>query len=221
MNLRSRTTAAANTRPISISRSRARRAGNTLTTNSVHAEPSATGMIENGITVAIVARRSRRGASSDADSDEHRRHEDDHHPRCGPDRAREASEKEASRRNRARHQQPKIVGEKERRERGDDAAECEEREKAEEEPRQAEPQQVVTELLVRRELRASPSRRRRTGRPRRATPIDPNTMPRSRSPFSRRRTRLRDAHACGSRRRENDFHEQFKSRRFPAARCRR
>ena len=53
MNRSSRTTAAANTRPISISRSRARRAGNTLTTNSVQAEPSATGMIENGMTVAI------------------------------------------------------------------------------------------------------------------------------------------------------------------------
>ena len=56
MNRSSRTMPAAKTRPISISRSRARRAGNTLTTNSVQADPSATGMMANGTTVAAAVR---------------------------------------------------------------------------------------------------------------------------------------------------------------------
>ena len=78
MNRRSSTTAAANPSPISMSRSRARLAGNTLTTNSVHAEPRATGMIE--IPWQSWSRRTRGRASSHANADEHGRHEDDDHP---------------------------------------------------------------------------------------------------------------------------------------------
>jgi hypothetical protein len=43
----------AKSRPMSISRSRARRAGNVLTSSSVTAVPIATGMITNGTIVRI------------------------------------------------------------------------------------------------------------------------------------------------------------------------
>ena len=56
MNRSSSTMPTAKTSPISISRSRARRAGNTLTTKSVQAAPSATGMTANGTTVAAAVR---------------------------------------------------------------------------------------------------------------------------------------------------------------------
>ena len=50
MNLRSSTMLVAKTRPISISTSRARLAGKTLTSPSVSIDPSATGITTNGTT---------------------------------------------------------------------------------------------------------------------------------------------------------------------------
>ena len=104
------------------------------------------------------------------------------------------------RRRRARHEEPEIVGQEERRQRCDHAAEREEREEGQEQPRQAKPQQVIAELFVGCELRGHPvgaveqhARRR---------PDRAKTIPRSRSLLTRR-TRLRDAHACGSSRKGN------------------
>jgi hypothetical protein len=97
---RSRTTSPpAKSSPINIRRSRARRAGKTLTSSSVAPVPTATAMMT---------------------------------------------------------EQPQIVGEKEHRQRGDDAAERQEREERQEQPRQSEPEQVVAELRVLRELPGDP-----------------------------------------------------------------
>ena len=66
-----------------------------------------------------------------------------------------------ARRDRRGQQQPQIVGQEERRERGDDAAEGQEREERQEQPRQAEAEQVVAELGVLDELPGEPERRPR------------------------------------------------------------
>jgi hypothetical protein len=50
------TSATANSRPISISRSRARRAGKTLTSPSVTSVPTAVGMTTNGTTLSSAVR---------------------------------------------------------------------------------------------------------------------------------------------------------------------
>src|SRR5688500_12276080 len=56
MNRSSNTMLVANTRPISIRMSRARRAGNTLTSINVTADPTAIGITTNGTTVAIAVK---------------------------------------------------------------------------------------------------------------------------------------------------------------------
>ena len=66
--------------------------------------------------------------------------------------------KQPPRRHRRDQQQPQIVGQKKRRQRGDDAAEGEEGEEGQEEPRQAEPQQVIAEVRIVGELDRDPPR---------------------------------------------------------------
>ena len=61
-NRSSKTMLVANTRPMNIRMSRARRAGKTFTSSSVTAEPSATGITTNGTTVAIAVRINAHGA---------------------------------------------------------------------------------------------------------------------------------------------------------------
>ena len=84
--------------------------------------------------------------------------------------------------------------EEERGQRGDDAAEGEEGEERQEEPGQAEAQQVVAELFVRGELRRQPV----GATEQRADDDQPDAAEQQaaqQSPRSRRRTRLRAAHA--------------------------
>ena len=117
-----------------------------------------------------------------------------------------------SRRDRRDEQQPEIVGEEKGRQRGDDAAEGEKRQEREEQPRQADAQQVVAELGVVGKLSGQPEGslvERRADR-----------MARDMSPRSRRCARLRDAQTCGISKYENAGVIR-RSRRSPAARCRR
>ena len=93
-----------------------------------------------------------------AHTDQHRHQKDHHHPRCLHDRAQEARVEQAPRRNRRHQQQPQIVGQKKRRQRGDDAAESEEGEKRQKQPRQPHAEEEVTELRVILEVAGQPER---------------------------------------------------------------
>jgi hypothetical protein len=73
-------------------------------------------------------------------------------------RPREAREEQPAHRHRRNDEQPQIVGEKERRQRRDDAAEGEKREERQEQPRQTEPQQVIAQLRVVPKLPRQPER---------------------------------------------------------------
>ena len=193
----------AKTSPISIRMSRARRAGNTLT--SAERDHRADGDRDHHEGHDRQRARSRRTRQARERATPTPRstgvmktttiHDD-----C-TDRPREARVEQPPRRHGRRQQQPQIVGQEERRERRDDAAEREEREEREEQPRQAEAKQVVAELLVdapsceRQPVGAPEERRQRpAGRCRR------RRTARARSPRSRRRARLRDDHSEGSRR---------------------
>ena len=157
MKRRSRTMLPANTSPISIRMSRARRAGKTLTSNSVVPVPAATGMTQNGATV----RQRRhvehaRRAAGDADAQQDRQQEDDDHPRRLQHGLHESRVEQPAHGDRRRQQQPQIFGQEERRQRGHDAAEREEREKREEQPRQPDAEEKIAELFVRVELGRNP-----------------------------------------------------------------
>ena len=105
---------------------------------------------------------------------------------------------QAARGDRRGQQQPQVLGQEERRERGDDAAEGEEREEGQEQPGQAEAEQVVAELRVVEQLPGEPERSREERGRDTSSPMPPNSAARSTSPRSRRRARLRDDQTSGS-----------------------
>ena len=97
-----------------------------------------------------------RRAARQADAEQHGRDEHDHHPRRLRNRPREPRIEQPPRGHGGRQQQPQIIGEEERRQRGDDATEGKECEERHENPRQAEAQQVVAQLVVVVELPCQP-----------------------------------------------------------------
>ena len=96
------------------------------------------------------------GASRGANSQQHRRQKHRDHPRGLPHRPGESREKQSPPRYRCGNEEAQVVGQEKRRERSDNAAEREEAEERQEQPRQSEAKQVVAELFECGELRREP-----------------------------------------------------------------